>query len=174
MNPVRDIRVASGLTQQQLADAACTSQPTIAAYESGAKSPTLRTLQRLAAAASSELELRVVPLMTREDRRSLALHAAIADQLRADPDRVLSQAGAVLRRMRALHPHARALLDEWRVILRRPLGALLPVLTDVDPWSRELRHVTPFAGVLSAADRARVYREFARMEQANSESRQAS
>jgi hypothetical protein len=38
---------------------------------------------------------------------------------------------------------------------------LLPLLTDPDPWARELRHVTPFAGVLSAAERAEVYRAFA-------------
>jgi hypothetical protein len=36
------------------------------------------------------------------------------------------------------------------------------LLTDHDPWARELRHVTPFGGVLSAAERAEVYRAFAR------------
>jgi hypothetical protein len=52
-------------------------------------------------------------------------------------------------------------LREWGVLLERPLEALLPLLTDPDPWARELRHVTPFAGVLTAAERAEVYRGFA-------------
>jgi hypothetical protein len=38
------------------------------------------------------------------------------------------------------------------------------VLTDPVPWTRELRHVTPFTGILSAADRAQVYRAFAQRE----------
>ena len=61
----------------------------------------------------------------------------------------------------ALHPGARLLLDEWRCLLRRPLDALLPVLTDPVPWARELRHVTPVTGILSAAERAQAYRAFA-------------
>jgi len=56
------------------------------------------------------------------------------------------------------------LLDEWRCLLRRPLHALIPVLTDPMPWTRELRHVTQFTGVLSTAERARVYREFSERE----------
>ncbi len=59
------------------------------------------------------------------------------------------------------------MLDEWRVVLRRSLSALLPVLRDPLPWARELRHVTPFTGVLSSAERAGVYREFAHVERAN-------
>lgn len=77
---------------------------------------------------------------------------------------MLAGARASLARMRALPPGARPLLNEWRVLLRRPLDALIPVLSDASPWARELHHVTPFSGVLSAADRARVYREFARAE----------
>ena len=66
--------------------------------------------------------------------------------------------------MRARPRQATQLLREWDVILDRPLAALLPVLTDPGEWSRELRHVTPFAGVLSAAERAAVYRAFAAAE----------
>ena len=48
MNIVRDLRIKSGTTQQELADMAGTSQSTIAAYENGSKSPTIRTLENLA------------------------------------------------------------------------------------------------------------------------------
>jgi len=71
---------------------------------------------------------------------------------------------ASLARMRASHPGARLPLDEWRCLLRRPLDALLPVLTDPVPWARELRHVTPVTGILSAAERAQAYRAFAQRE----------
>lgn len=94
----------------------------------------------------------------------MLLHAAIAARLRATPDIVLGRAYRSLTHMRALHPGARQLLDEWRMLLRRPLDALVPVLSDPSPWARELRHVTAFTGVFSASERAHVYREFARIE----------
>ncbi len=164
MNPVRLLRLAADRTQQQLATLADTSQSAIAAYESGRKSPTWRTVERLAHAAGYDVDVRYMPALTREDRRSLLLHEAVAARLRAEPDVVRARARASLARMRALHPGARPLLDEWRCLLRRPLDALIPVLTDPMPWARELRHVTPFTGVLSAAERAQVYREFAQRE----------
>lgn len=164
MNPVYLLRRAAGRTQQELASLAGTSQSAIAAYESGKKSPTWRTLARLAHAAGCEVEVRFMPPLSREDRRSLLLHEAVSARLRAEPEVVLPRARASLARMRALHPGARPLLDEWQCVLRRPLDALLPVLTDPMPWARELRHVTPFTGILSAAERAQVYRAFAQRE----------
>lgn len=161
MNPVRMIREAARCTQQQLAEAAATSQATIAAYEGGAKSPTWRTVERLAGAAGAELVVACHPPLTREERRSLLLHAAIAERLRAQPEPIVARARASLMRMHALHPGARPLLDEWRVFLRRPVDALVAVLLDPSPWGRELRQVTPFTGVLSARERAAVYRQFA-------------
>jgi hypothetical protein len=50
------------------------------------------------------------------------------------------------------------------VLLDRPLESLVAVLTDPSPWARELRHVTPFAGVLSAEERAEVIHAFASKE----------
>jgi len=102
--------------------------------------------------------------MTREERRSLALHEAIAVRVREDSGPALAQAKETLNRMAAGPAGSSQLIREWRVLLDRPLEALLPVLTDPDPWARELRHVTPFAGILSAAERADVYRTFAERE----------
>jgi transcriptional regulator with XRE-family HTH domain len=164
MNPIRRLRERAALTQTALAQAGGTSQPTIAAYEAGDKSPTLTTLERLARAVGLETTVDFVPPLTREDRRSLALHRAIAARLERDPERVLTQARRTLVRMRAAAPLPSLLLREWGVLLERPVDALLPVLTDPRPWARELRHVTPFAGVLSAAERAEVYRAVASAE----------
>lgn len=148
------------MTQADLARAAGTSQPTIAAYESEAKSPTLRTVKRLAEAAGGEAVIDVVEPMTREDRRSLLLHRAIAERLRADPDGLLTRATRNVRRMRRANPAAGALLDEWGRVLRRPVPEIIDVMTDPRSRSRELRQVTPFAGVLDASERAEVYRRF--------------
>jgi transcriptional regulator with XRE-family HTH domain len=164
MNPVRTLRERADLTQAELAQAGGTSQPTIAAYEAGRKSPTVGTVQRLAKAVGLHATVEYYPPLTREERRSLHLHRAIANRLVANPEGVLAQARRCLKRMVARAGTAGQLLREWELVLDRPLPALLAVLRDPDPWARELRHVTPFAGVLSAAERAEVYRAFARDE----------
>lgn len=56
---VRVLRQAAGLTQQQLADRARTTQPVIARLERGARIPTLRTLEKLARALGQDLHLLV-------------------------------------------------------------------------------------------------------------------
>ena len=85
MNPIRELRAKAGISQNELAERASTSQSTIAAYESGAKSPTLKTLRRLAAVLGMEAFVSFHPPMTREDRISLALHRAIVDRIGPDP-----------------------------------------------------------------------------------------
>jgi transcriptional regulator with XRE-family HTH domain len=165
MNEVRSLRERAGVTQAALAKAAGTSQPTIAAYEAGQKSPTLDTVHRLARSVGYEMTMEFFPVPTREERRSLALHRAIAQRLSTDPRRTLDRARATLARMRESQLGAERLLREWEVLLSRPVEALLPVLTDPSPWARELRQVTPFAGILTAAERASVYRTFAEQEE---------
>ncbi|CAN5820410.1 hypothetical protein BH11GEM1_BH11GEM1_02770 [soil metagenome] len=150
MNPVVLIRQRAALTQKELACAAGTSQPTIAAYEAGRKRPTVHTLERLARASGAMIDVRVVRAMTTEERRSLLLHEAIAAQLLENPRAVLRLARRNLALMRREHPCAHGLLREWAVLLRRPLEALLPVLSDRSEWARELRHVTPFAGAVGS------------------------
>lgn len=147
-----------------MAEAGGTSQPTIAAYESDRKSPTLATVERLARAVSLEATVAFHPPMTREDRRSLALHRRIAERLSDDPSAVLRRARRTLIRMQSVAGPGTQLLREWSLLLDRPLPALLEVLEDPSPWARELRHVTPFAGVLSPAERAEVILAFAQQD----------
>ena len=52
---LRRAREHAGLSQQELARRAGTSQATISAYENGAKEPALRTLDRLLASAGARL-----------------------------------------------------------------------------------------------------------------------
>ncbi len=164
MNVVKDLRRAAEVTQAELAEAAGTSQPTVAAYESGRTSPTLRTVERLARSLGRDLVVSFVPALTREDRRSLFLHRAVADKVRREPDAALARARRNLERMREMHPGAVALFDEWERILRQPVDHIAVALVDPRMYARDLRQVTPFAGVLSARERARVYSDFAKEE----------
>jgi transcriptional regulator with XRE-family HTH domain len=164
MNVVKLLRRSAGVTQTDLAKRAGTSQPTVAAYEAGSKSPTLRTLERLAAAVGRSVVVSFVPALTREDRRSLWLHRAIADKLRREPDATLERAHRNLERMMVQHSGAEPLLSEWVRILGLPVDRIVDVMVDAGVHARDLRQVTPFAGVLSASERARAYREFAERE----------
>lgn len=53
-------RLKSGLTQRQLADRLGVTQPTVAAYESGRRQPTVPTLMRWLAAAGFDLRMTLV------------------------------------------------------------------------------------------------------------------
>ena len=164
MNEIRALRRTVGVTQAALANAAGTSQPTIAAYETGRKSPTLGTVRRLAESVGLAMSVQFHPPLTREDRRSIWLHRSIALRLEERPSWVLKRAQKTLKKMRQANPGARQLLDEWGVLLKRSIPELIPVLTDPGARARELRQVTPFAGVLSAKERATAYRAFAEEE----------
>lgn len=68
---IRDARRRAGLTQRLLARRARTSHSTLAAYESGAKVPTLATLERIVGAAGFRLEVELVadaPFESHADR----------------------------------------------------------------------------------------------------------
>ena len=169
MNPILTLRTQATLTQAALARVGGTSQPAIAAYEAGRKSPMVSTVRRLAKAVGLEAAVTYHPPLTREDRRSLVLHRAIAKRLCEDPEGVLEQARRTLQRMIERARGDSQTLREWGVFLDRSLPALLPLLADPDPWARELRHVTPFAGVLSARERAAAYGAFANEERSGRE-----
>lgn len=137
-----------------------TSQSTIAAYESGSKSPTLRTVQRLSGAVGLELDIGFVASLSREDRRSLAYHRAIVERLRRNPERVLERARKNLEQLRNLHPHARHLFSLWAGWLELPPESLTDQMTGSGELARDMRQVSPFAGILSAAERRRVLADF--------------
>ena len=162
MNVIRLLRARAGLTQQELASTAGTSQSTIAAYEAGAKSPTLRTVEKLAASVGLEMVAEFVPRMTREDRRSLAFHRAIAERAEHDPEPVIGRARRNLARLHEAHPHARALLGHWRDWFELPPEHLVTRLVDPGLEARDMRQVSPFSGLLSAKARARILRRFRR------------
>ena len=98
--------------------------------------------------------------MTRDQRRSVALHVAIAGELAARPDEVTQIARRNVMVMRAAGQGAEALLAEWERILDLPPVLVASRMLDPSEHGRDLRQVTPFSGVLSARARAAVYRAF--------------
>lgn len=160
MNPVCLLRSHASVTQQALAVSAGTSQPTIALYESGAKSPTVATLQRLASSQGLELVVTYAPRLTREDHRSLAYHHAIATILRRGSVSAIKRAKRALTKMRKNHPGVKPLFDRWCVWLGLPIEELISRMLDPEMMAREMRQVTPFAGLLEPKDRVQILKRF--------------
>ena len=164
MNPILQLRSQVGITQEKLASAAGTSQPTIAAYEAGKKSPTLETLENLAKSLGVEVAISFVPSMTREDIRSLAYHRALIDKLKANPILVIAKARRNLRTMLKKNPSSKKLLYLWEQWLDLPQNDLAICCLDSSLLARDMRQVTPFAGLLSAKERVQVIKRFRKME----------
>jgi transcriptional regulator with XRE-family HTH domain len=77
---VRNARQTAGITQLQVAEQAGTSQPAVAAYESGARTPSLATLKRLLGACEHDVEVIGRPRI----RRGAASLAELAQTIRQD------------------------------------------------------------------------------------------
>ena len=94
------------------------------------------------------------------EARSLAMHCLAAQKIMLEPA-LLEQVRRTLDAWRARYakdtPRA---LDEWAVILRRPWPQIAAFITDAGERATRLRQSTPFAGVLGARERQRVYAAF--------------
>jgi hypothetical protein len=85
------------------------------------------------------------------DKRSLALHEAVAARLEAQPQ-LLEVARANLKRWLAARPAAA--LREWQRLLDSlPLPQLVQLLRSPEEEAVRLRQSSPFAGILSPAER---------------------
>ena len=94
------------------------------------------------------------------DARSLALHAAIARKITRDPG-LLEIPRRNVERWRARYDGpAPACLDEWRRILARPWAEVAALLTSRSEDAVRLRQSSPFAGILTASERKRIYDSF--------------
>ena len=96
--------------------------------------------------------------LTRDQVRSLWLHQPVARRLVTDPERTLRRARVNLRRLMAAHPRGIAArwLGEWARLLDGPVDELLEAMTSRSESGCELRQNSPFAGVLTQRERARI------------------
>lgn len=94
------------------------------------------------------------------EARSLAMHCLIAQKIAGDPG-LLKAARRNLAAWSARYgdspPRA---LAEWRTILKRPWPEIAALITDPGESAARLRQSSPFAGVLTAFERRRVYEAF--------------
>jgi transcriptional regulator with XRE-family HTH domain len=159
---LREVRLRNGLSVRALAAIAEVSPATIDRLEHERVAPT-RSIDQILASIGCRLVVRAERIeeapLTREDRRSLAFHRAIAQRFLAEPEVVRSKARGNLVVMREANDDGSATgyFDQWEVLLDGPEADLVAVLLRSDEPARALRQVTPFAGVLTPEERSRIY-----------------
>jgi hypothetical protein len=95
----------------------------------------------------------------RIDRRSLAMHQAIADKLRADPS-LLAVARENLARWSKANGSSQPYWDAWQEILNRPLAEVLALMVEDSEKMTAMRQANPFAGILTPRERWAIYDQF--------------
>lgn len=95
----------------------------------------------------------------RLERRSLALHRAMAAKLREHPE-LLAIARDNLARWSQMGSRSQPYWDTWRELLTQPLEEILAVMTEDSPRMTDLRQSSPFAGVLEPKERWHIYDTF--------------
>jgi hypothetical protein len=103
-------------------------------------------------------EIAVIPHLTFEERRSLAISQAVARRLLAEPAFVMSQARRNIERMRTAAAHEHAWIDIWEGLLGLGPESTAAILVSKDQLARDLRQSSPFAGVLTDSERAEAIR----------------
>lgn len=94
------------------------------------------------------------------DIRSLAMHALIARRISRQPQ-LLDRARDNLRRWRTrFGTDTPRWWQEWHRLLRRPWNEVAATMTDPGEHAARLRQSTPFAGVLTPAERRRLHEAF--------------
>jgi DNA-binding Lrp family transcriptional regulator len=92
------------------------------------------------------------------DLRSRALHLAVGRRLVRDPS-LLQQARQQLDAMRARTGQSSRDHERWAELLDGPLEVVLGTLGSYGEEATQLRHTSPFAGVLDREERERVLSE---------------
>jgi hypothetical protein len=94
---------------------------------------------------------------SRASARSLAYHRVVARRLRRS---MVDEARHVLFRWRDQARIDPLYADRWEDVLSRPLTEIRRTLVDESPEVDDLRQSSPFAGMLSEAERRRIISEF--------------
>lgn len=172
---LREMRRWHGLTQRELAQRCDIVQPVLAAYESGARVPGLKNLDRIARTLGAHVELVPVvrvgdlqadhPELLRDQLLSLALHYELGAMLLRDRNRIRAKALSNIATMREADPHgaARHWLDRWEELLTGSPGSLLSTMIDPSSDGNDLRQCSPFAGAMDERVRQQIIREVRRV-----------
>jgi len=97
----------------------------------------------------------------RLDARSLALHAAIARKLIANPS-LIDQARLTLQRWKELHgPELPSYFGDWERVLQRRPEEVAGLLVSMTEDATRLRQSSPFVNVLTPDERSKILEAFA-------------
>ena len=95
------------------------------------------------------------------EERSIAMHRAIGERLRADPA-LVETARKRVQSWLETGSVGGAYANAWAALLAAPIDQLIDALVDPAEKARALRQVSPFAGVLDPRTRWRIRRDVAR------------
>lgn len=157
---LRDIMVATGTSQSQLARVSGVRQPSISQFFGGVIEFSDDQVDRLLSCMGYRLEVSrkaVNANLTRSERRSWSVHRQLATHLNATTLAAWQATIFVnIARLRAGvrgQPHL-ANLDKWQeLVSTEDVPALRRVLTGVERHSIEMREVTPMGGLLPDVER---------------------
>ncbi|MGQ0445692.1 MAG: hypothetical protein ACT4O2_11355 [Beijerinckiaceae bacterium] len=96
---------------------------------------------------------------SRVDERSLAMHRLVAKKVQADPD-LLEKARENLRRWRKAEGSPSLTLAEWENVLSGPVAQVAQFLEERTERATRLRQSSPFAGILTEAERQTIYESY--------------
>jgi hypothetical protein len=92
----------------------------------------------------------------RAELRSLAYHRALARRLRRPRVDDARQVLWKWREQRRIDPRY---ADQWETVLRRPVAEIKALISADTPEGRDLRQNSPFAGMLTEAERRRILQD---------------
>lgn len=95
----------------------------------------------------------------RVDERSLAMHRLVAEKVPANPA-LLDVARDNLRRWQEMDGSPVLTLSEWEDILSGTAAQVTEFLEERSERATRLRQSSPFAGILTAAERQAIYKSY--------------
>ena len=128
------------------------------AYRKRKRAAGLKSVRRWVAAEGDELarysDHRVL------DARSLAMHCKIAKKITRQPELLEVAKQNLARWQQKSAGESPRYLEEWQAILERPWSEIAGLITSMSDEATRLRSSSPFAGVLTNAERRRIYEAF--------------
>jgi transcriptional regulator with XRE-family HTH domain len=159
---IRDARRAAGVSVRELARRCEVKPATVQSWERSEEDGAIQlsTLRRALGAMHQRLVVDTEPRFARREQRlGFEFHRAVLDKLLKNPDDTIASAAERLPRLKAAvrGDLAEGWMLEWQALIdARDLRKLEAVMTGADPRSIDLRQVSPFDGVLTRDERARV------------------
>jgi len=94
------------------------------------------------------------------DERSLGFDRLTAQKLLAEPALVNRGLANLERWLNTCSPSVRPVFLEWRSLLNGPLEVVIALLLSSDEHACRLRQSSPFAGLLTTAERTSIIKHF--------------